>query len=49
MISSDSIRKQAFHYAYCSIGKLHTGEVLSMVCVDASCQSRGLICPVCRL
>jgi len=41
-------KKQSFSYAKCPAGDLHTGEIMSLVCVDAKCQKRGLICPICR-
>lgn len=43
------IKKMSLSYAKCPNGDLHTGEILSLVCVDAKCQKRGLICPICRM
>ena len=39
----------SFSYAKCPAGDLHTGEIMSLVCVDAKCSKRGLICPICRM
>lgn len=49
MSDRDSIRKLQFRYSQCQGGDLHTGELMNMVCVDSSCQHRGLICPICRM
>lgn len=43
------IKKMSLSYAKCPAGDLHNGEILSLVCVDAKCQKRGLICPICRM
>ena len=43
------IKKMTLNYCECPLGDMHTGEVMSLVCVDSSCQKRGLICPVCRM
>lgn len=45
----DSIKKMTLHYSHCPNGDLHTGELMNLVCVDANCQHRGLICPICRM
>lgn len=44
-----SIKKLNLHYAKCSQGDLHTGEVMNMICVDSGCARKGLICPICRM
>jgi hypothetical protein len=48
MIGGD-IKKMSLSYAKCPAGDLHTGEILSLVCVDSKCQKRGLICPICKM
>jgi hypothetical protein len=48
MIGGD-IKKISLSYAKCPAGDLHTGEILSLVCVDTKCQKRGLICPICKM
>lgn len=45
----EDIKKISLSYAKCPAGDLHTGEILSLVCVDTKCQKRGLICPICKM
>lgn len=46
---STGIKKSHFKYPRCQGGEMHDGEVMNLVCVDASCLNRGLICPICRM
>ena len=48
-MSSDNVKKMKLHYSQCPAGDLHTGELMNLVCVDANCTRRGLICPICRM
>lgn len=47
-VGEDFIKKSKVRYMKCKQGDLHDGELLTVVCVDATCNRRGLICPVCR-
>lgn len=47
-VGEDFVKKSKVHYLHCKKGNLHSGELLTLVCVDSKCTNRGLVCPVCR-
>jgi hypothetical protein len=49
MSLNESIKKYSLKYVHCPHGGLHSGEVMNLVCVDSTCNHRGLICPICRM
>lgn len=44
----DFIKKTKVKYLKCKQGADHQGEVLNFICIDPSCNKKGLICPVCQ-
>lgn len=41
------IKNVKVQYLHCPKAGLHEGEILSFICIDAACPSKGLICPIC--
>jgi hypothetical protein len=42
-----SATSQAFKYPECQKGEFHTGESLSLVCIEPKCIENSVICGIC--
>lgn len=42
-----SATSQAFKYPECKKGEFHTGEALSLVCIEPKCIENSVICGIC--